>query len=163
MVKQAQQKQERVIEAVRCNLEGDDAVDFIRQSGFAMTTAGIARHLRKLGGRGNIVALIEAGHSNLEILHTIYADVDAELEAAHKPSQQDLFSENPAAPKVPDNLLMHQDLFQSTKITLKIPNDLHEALRVAAKVENTTQSQLIVDILTRALSRMTMEMPSEGE
>lgn len=157
MVKQAQHKQERVIEAVRNGLEGDDAVEFIRQSGFAMTPSGIARHLRKLGGRGNIVALIQAGRTNLEILQTVYADVDSELESAHVPSQQDLFSENPPAPKVPDNLLMHQDLFESTKVTLKIPNDLHEALRIAAKAENTTQSQLIIDILTSALSRMSME------
>jgi len=154
MVMQAQQKQERVIEAVRCGLEGDDAVEFIRQSGFAMTPSGIARHLRKLGGRGNIVALIAAGRSNLEILQTVYTEIDADLEAAHVPSQQELFAENPPGPKVPENLLHHQDLFESTKITLKLPNDLHEALRLAAKAENTTQSQLIVDILTSALSRM---------
>ena len=163
MAKQTLQKQERVIEAVRNGLDGDDAVEFIRQSGFAMTTAGIARHLRKLGGRGNIVALIEAGLSNLEILHRVYGDIDAELEAAHIPSQQDLFSENPPAPKVPENLLLHKDLFESTKITLKIPNDLHEALRMAAKAEDTTQSQLIIDILTSALSRMTFEMPRDEE
>tara|TARA_R110001592_G_scaffold251467_1_gene514106 strand:- start:55 stop:546 length:492 start_codon:yes stop_codon:yes gene_type:complete len=163
MAKQAQQKQERVIEAVRCGLDGDAAVEFIRQSGFAMTPAGVARHLRKLGGRGNIVALIESGRSNLEILQTVYAELDGDLEAAHIPSQQDLFSENPPAPKVPDNLLMHQDLFESTKITLKIPNDLHEALRIAAKVEDTTQSQLIIDILTSALSRMSFEMPRDEE
>jgi hypothetical protein len=162
MAKQTQQKQERILEAVRCGLDGDAAVEFVHQSGFAMTTAGIARHLRKLGGRGNVVALIESGLSNLEILHTIYDDVDNDLESTHTPSQQDLFNEEPAAPKVPDNLLMHKDLFQSTKVTLKIPNDLHEALRIAARAENTTQSQLIVDILTNALSRMSMEMPEEG-
>ena len=162
MAKQAQQKQDRIIEAVRNGLEGDAAVDFVHQSGFAMTSAGIARHLRKFGGRGKIVALIQAGFSNLEILQTIYEEIDADIEAAHAPSQQDLFADEPPSPKVPENLLLHKDLFESTKVTLKLPNDLHEALRMAAKAENTTQTQLIVDILTSALSRMSFDMPEEG-
>ena len=154
MVTQAHQKQERVIEAVRLGLEGEEAVDFIRQSGFAVTTAGIARHLRKLGGRGHIVELIKAGRDNWDILQTSYPEEPLGHIAQLPPSQCDLFSENPPAPKVPESLLHHKDLFESTKITLKLPNDLLEALRIAAKVEKTTQSQLIIDILTTALSQV---------
>ena len=49
MVTQAQKKHERIVEAVRLGLDGEAAVDFVRQSGFALTTTGIARHLRKMG------------------------------------------------------------------------------------------------------------------
>ena len=157
MSSQAQQKQERVIEAVRQGLEGEEAVDFIRQSGFAVTTAGIARHLRKLGGRGHIVEQINAGRENWEILQACYPEEAVDHIAVLPPSQGELFSENPPAPKVPESLLHHKDLFESTKIQLKIPNDLLEALRLAARAEKTTQSQLIIDILTSAMSRAPRE------
>lgn len=163
MVTQAQQKQERVIEAVRQGLEGEEAVDFIRQSGFAITPAGIARHLRKLGGRGHIVEQIKAGHANWEILQACYPEEPLDHVAVLPPSQGELFSETPAAPAVPESLLHHQDLFESTKIQLKIPNDLLEAIRLAAKAEKTTQSQLIIDILTSAMSRTPRDMGAEEE
>lgn len=163
MVTQAHQKQERVIEAVRQGLEGESAVDFIRQSGFALNLAGVARHLRKLGGRGQIVEYIGQGLSNWEILQTAYPGEQFDHIAVLPPSQGDLFSDKPAAPKVPESLLHHQDLFESTKITLKIPNDLHEALRLAARAEKTTQSQLIVDILTTALSQVPHWQKDRGE
>lgn len=161
MVTQALQKQERVIEAVRLGLEGEDAVDFIRQSGFAVTSTGIARHLRKMGGRGHIVELIKAGRDNWTILQTCYPEEPFEHIAVPPPSQCDLFTENPPAPKVPESLLHHQDLFECTKITLKLPNDLLEALRLAARAEKTTQSQLIVDILTSAMSQLPRGMGDE--
>lgn len=154
MATQAQQKQERVIEAVRQGLEGENAVDFIRQSGFAVTTTGVARHLRKLGGRGHIVELIKAGQDNWAILQACYPEESLDHIAVMPPSQCDMFSENPPPPKVPESLLHHQDLFESTKIQLKIPNDLMEALRLAAKAERTSQSQLIIDILTSAMSQL---------
>ena len=163
MVTQAQLKQERVIEAVRLGLEGEDAVDFIRQSGFAVTTAGIARHLRKLGGRGHIVEQIKAGYDNWHILQACYPEETMDHIAVLPPSQGELFNENPPAPKVPELLLHHQDLFESTKITLKIPNDLLEALRIAARAEKTTQSQLIIDILTSAMSQMPRNPEEEPE
>lgn len=161
MSTQAQQKQERVIEAVRLGLEGEEAVDFIRQSGFAVTTAGIARHLRKLGGRGHIVELIDAGRENWEIVQACYPEEPLDHIAVMPPSQGELFSENPPAPKVPETLLHHKDLFESTKIQLKLPNDLLEALRLAARAEKTTQSQLIIDILTNAMSRMPGKLEEE--
>jgi hypothetical protein len=151
MVTQAQIKLERIVEAVRLGLDGDSAVDFVHQSGFAVTTTGITRHLRKMGGRGHIVALINEGRSNWEILQTAYPEERYEHLTVLPPSQGDLFTE---APKVPHNLLPFQDLFESTKITLNLPNDLLEAIRIAARVEKTTRAQLIIDILTSAMSRM---------
>jgi len=163
VVTQAQQKQERVIEAVRQGLEGEDAVDFIRQSGYAVTTTGIARHLRKMGGRGHILELIHDGKDNWAILQACYPEESFDHIAVLPPSQCDLFTENPPAPKVPESLLNHQDLFESTKIQLKIPNDLLEALRLAAKVEKTSQSQIIIDILTSAMSQLPRRMDSDHE
>jgi hypothetical protein len=161
MVTQAQKKHERIVEAVRLGLDGEAAVDFVRQSGFALTTTGIARHLRKMGGRGNIVALINEGHSNWEILQAAYPEERFEHLTVLPPSQGDLFSDN--SPKVPDNLLPFQDLFQSTKITLTLPNDLLEAIRLAARAEKTTRSQLIIDILTSAMSRVPEWPQGDGE
>lgn len=161
MVTQAQQKHERIVEAVRLGLDGDAAVDFVRQSGFAVTTTGIARHLRKMGGRGNIVALINEGRSNWEILQAAYPKDRFEHLTVLPPSQGDFFTE--IAPRVPDNLLPFQDLFQSTKITLSLPNDLLEAIRLAARAEKTTRTQLIIDILTSAMSRVPEWPHGEGE
>ena len=62
------QKQERVIEAVRRSLEGDAAIAFVRRSGFALTQAGIARHLRSMGGRRRVQELLESGNTNAEAL-----------------------------------------------------------------------------------------------
>ena len=161
MVTQAQKKHERIVEAVRLGLDGETAVDFVRQSGFALTTTGIARHLRKMGGRGHIVALINEGRSNWEILQASYPEERFEHLTVLPPSQGDLFSDN--SPKVPDNLLPFQDLFQSTKITLTLPNDLLEAIRLAARAEKTTRSQLIIDILTSAMSRVPEWPQGDGE
>lgn len=160
MVTQAQKKHERIVEAVRLGLDGEAAVDFVRQSGFAVTTTGIARHLRKMGGRGHIVALINEGRSNWEILQAAYPEERYEHLTVLPPSQGELFSESP---KVPHNLLPFQDLFESTKITLNLPNDLLEAIRMAAKAEKTTQSQLIIDILTSAMSRVPEWPQGDGE
>lgn len=158
MVSQAQKKHERIVEAVRLGLEGEAAVDFVRQSGYAMTVTGIARHLRKMGGRGQIVALISEGKSNWEILQTCYPEERFENLTVLPPSQGELFTETP---RVPHNLLPFQELFESTKITINLPNDLLEAIRLAAKAEKTTQSQLIIDILTSAMSRVP-EWPRES-
>lgn len=160
MVTQAQKKHERIVEAVRLGLEGEAAVDFIHQSGFAITITGIARHLRKMGGRGHIVALINEGRSNWEILQAAYPEERFEHLTVLPPSQGELFGESP---QVPHNLLPFQDLFESTKITLNLPNDLLEAIRMAARAEKTTQSQLIIDILTSAMSRVPEWPQGDGD
>ena len=76
MASQTRAKQERIIEAVRQHLEGDAAVEFVRQSGYAMSIAGVARHLRLMGGRHRVEELIAAGNANVEILAETFPDDD---------------------------------------------------------------------------------------
>lgn len=151
MTKQIREKQERVIEAVRHGLEGDGAVDFVRRSGYAMSMAGIARHLRSMGGRGKVQELILEGKSNLEILEMCFPHEELEELYAEPPSQGDLFTPDDAPTVAPS---FHLALYDTRKMVLKVPEDLYEAIRIAAKAEDTTINQLIVDILTSALSRM---------
>jgi len=147
-------KQERIIEAVRRNLEGDDAVEFVCQSGYAMNSAGIARHLRHMGGRLRILELVQEGLTNEEILKTCFPE-DSSLEhfPQHPPTQTELFHEPPKAvilPLPPEGT----PLYETTKLTLRIPTDVYEALRIAAKAENKPQAQLIIEILQTALAQM---------
>lgn len=153
MNKQTRAKQERVIEAVRRGLEGDAAVEFIQKGGFAMTSAGIARHLRSMGGRGKVQELVEQGCSNVEILERTFPDEDMSHLHETAPSQTELFDAEsltftggPGGGTEPE--------FETRKVVLKLPADLYEAIRLAAKGEGKSQNQLIVDILTSALSRM---------
>ncbi len=146
-------KQERIIEAVRRGLEGDRAVEFVCRSGYAMNTTAIARHLRAMGGRGRIQSLIELGKSNLEILQECFPAEEIQKLPLLKPAQGELFAEKltPApAPNLADNLL----LYETARLTLRVPADLYEALQIAAHAENKTQNQLIIDILSTALSQL---------
>jgi hypothetical protein len=149
---QARQKQERIIEAVRLGLEGDAAVEFLCGSGYAMTSPAIARNLRQLGGRKALEDLIAQGMSNAEVLQLAYPE-DAQHTIPHQPpTQRELFQPDPdPADDAGDD---HMPLYETTKLTIRIPRDLYEAIRVAAKAENKPQNQLIIDILTAALSRL---------
>ncbi len=148
---QTRQKQERIIEVVRLGLEGDAAVEFLCSSGYAMTSPAIARNLRMLGGRQAIHSLISQGLSNSEVLQKI-SPGDAAYPVPHQPpTQRELFQPLSETPIGADDDL---PLYETTKLTIKIPRDLYEAIRVASKAENKPQNQLIVDILTTALSRM---------
>ena len=147
------QKQERIIEAVRRGLEGEAAVAFMRQSGFLTTPLGLVRHLRALGGRARILERIHEGKSNVEILELQFpAERLTRLQSSPQ-EQADLFgvvdlSQEPVS--LP-NLLPGD--FDTTRLTLRVPNDLYHALGIAARVEGVNRNQLIVDILTSALSR----------
>jgi len=160
MLRKARAKQERVIEAVRQGLEGEAAVAFLHQSGYAMTSAGIARHLRNLGGRGSIVEQIEAGRTNAEVLAAAFPEEGTAPVPDEAPSQGDLFEAAPQAAPAPLPF-PKEDLFETTRLTLRIPTDLHTALRLAAHAEGTTQAQLIIDLLTSAMSRMPNLPPEE--
>lgn len=140
MTRHVREKQERIVEAVRQGLEGEDAVRFIHESGFAMSPSGIARHLRTLGGRGFIRDLVDEGKSNEEILAVCVPDIKAERPSgAHESNDTaDDWSGKP--------------LYDTTKISVKLPSEVYEAIRLAAKAERKTQSQMIVELLTRALS-----------
>jgi len=148
-------KQERIIEAVRRGLEGDRAVEFVCRSGYAMNTAAIARHLRSMGGRGRIQNLIELGKSNLEILQECFPAEEIQKLPLLIPTQGELFGDRISTPApVPMMANNHLPLYETARLTLRVPADLYEALQIAAHAENKTQNQLIVDILTTTLSQL---------
>ena len=151
---QARAKDERVIEAVRQGLEGDAAVEFVCQSGYALNTSAIARHLRAMGGRGRIQRLIGDGKSNQEILQVCFPNDEIEGIPPTPPKQEELFVEPMAPPRIETTEREDAPLYETTKLSLRIPSDLYEAIRLAARAENKTQSQLIIDLLTAALSHM---------
>ncbi|MDQ1258118.1 MAG: hypothetical protein QG656_2727, partial [Candidatus Hydrogenedentes bacterium] len=124
-ISQNQVKDERVVEAVRHGLEGDAAVEFIHQSGHAMTVAGIARHLRRMGGRGRVQDLIALGQSNLDILKTCFPDDDFSEFVLEPPSQQELFEEHQGAPVTVPFRSANAPLYDTTKLTLRMPSDLY--------------------------------------
>ena len=155
------EKQERIIEAVRRGLEGDAAVEFIHQSGYAITSAGIARHLRTMDGRGRIQELVDQGLSNIEILQKCFPDDDLSDFRPPPPSQGELFGAE-AGPRTPAaSVLQDIPLYDTTKLTIRVPTELYASIRLAAKAEKKSQNQLIVEILTAALSRMPEQLPGE--
>jgi hypothetical protein len=162
MTKQTRAKQERVVEGVRRGLDGDGAVEFIRQSGFAMSSAGIARHLRQMGGRGRIEELIEQGKSNAEILVLCFPGENQEGLPDAPPSQTELFSRDTIVP-IPHVDIASMSMFETRKLAIKVPTELYEAIRLAAKGEKKSQNQLIVDILRSALARMPGHIQQELE
>jgi len=153
MPKHVREKQERVIEAVRRGLEGDAAADFIRQSGYAMTVAGIARHLRSMGGRGTVQEMIDSGKTNIEIMEVCFPDADLRELRKEPPSQPELFASEPLSRASGTAEFHAAPLYETRKMSIKAPADLYEAIRLAAKAEGVSQNQLIVDILTAALAR----------
>jgi hypothetical protein len=151
---QTRQKQERIIEAVRRGLEGDHALTFIRQSGFSITPVGFTRHLKALGGRNRIQELIQQGMSNVEILEILFpAERLARLRAV-SPVQSELFGAQDLSFEPISVPGLGPDEFDSTRLTIRVPNELYHALTIAARVERTNRNQLIVDVLTAALSKM---------
>ena len=153
MTAQTRTRQERIIEAVRHGLEGDAAVEFIHQSGHAITTAGIARHLRSMGGRKHVHELLGQGKNNLEILKVCFPDADLTELEREPPQQGELFEETHRRDA---DVLDYVDtpLYETTRMSIRMPADLYEALRLAARAEGKSQNQLVVDILTSALSKM---------
>lgn len=148
---QARLKQERIIEAVRLGLEGPAAVEFLHQAGYATTPAGIAKHLRAMGGRGRIQSLIDEGRDNVAILAVCFPDalLDPAAFPSAEPDQAEMFSDMGFATAGGGE----DDGFDSVKMTLRLPADLHEAVKLAARAERKKQNDLIVEILTAYLSR----------
>ncbi len=147
-------KYERVVEAVRRGLEGDDAVAFIQESGFAITSRGIARILHAMGGRKEVEKRIGEGLSNLDIVRIALPDYDIHAIPPPLPEQQLLFTPESDDSEEPDEELMDSPLYDARKISLKVPADLFEAIRLAAKAEKKSQNALIVEILKAALSEL---------
>lgn len=153
MPKQLAAKRERVIEAVRQGLEGDAALEFIHQSGYAMTAAGVAKHLRGMGGRGKILELIAQGLSNPEILREFHPDEAEELPPT-PPDQSELFTGEEAGAHHGPLPFPGAPEFESTKLTVKLPTDLYEAVRLAAHGEGKTLNQFVIEILTHTLGQL---------
>ncbi len=162
MVKQLRIKQERVIESVRHGLEGDAALEFIHASGYAMTEAALARHIHALGGKKRIQELIALGKTNVEVMASCFPAEDLHYLESAKSSQGELFiHEEPLVnPYVAD---VQHPLFESTKLTVSMPTDLYQAISLAAKAEGKRRNDLIVEILTSALSRMPEIQAAHGE
>lgn len=163
MPSKSAEKKERVIEAVRQGLEGDAAVEFIRNNGYAMSVAGIARHLRNLGGRGCIQDLLDAGKSNQEILKTCTPAPTPAMKAAKREPilQGELFTGKIRSfGKSPDK---DSPLYNMTKLSIRIPSELYEAVRAAAQAQGVSQNQIVVDVLTQSLSRVPVPVQTEFE
>ncbi|MFA6241856.1 MAG: hypothetical protein WC655_13060 [Candidatus Hydrogenedentales bacterium] len=153
-MKQTHSKQERIVEAVRHGLEGIAAVEFVQKSGYAMSTPGIARNLRMLGGRGRVQALINEGMTNIEVLQTCFPDADLSHLRPEPPTQGELFV-GQGEPRAGSFVRLREDTpYETRKMAIKVPADLYEAIRLAAKAEGMSQNDLIVEVLTSALSRI---------
>lgn len=153
MVKQTLMKQERIIEAVRHGLDGEAAVEFIHQSGYAMNLHGLQRFVQSMGGRKRLQELIGAGLSNGEILARCFPGAEA-APPETPPSQGVLFSHEEVPESLAGRGMLQPPLFETTKLTLSMPSDLYEAVSLAAKAEGKRRNDLIVEVLTAAMSRM---------
>jgi predicted HicB family RNase H-like nuclease len=163
MPKQTKAKRERVVEAVRRGLEGEAAVEFIHQSGYAITVAAIARHLRSMGGRGRVQELIDEGKSNIEIMRICFAEEDLDNLRPLIPMQEELFVDMTSQQDEDQLELLHTPVYETAKISARLPAELYDAIRIAAKAERKTQNQLIVELLTTALSSKPINFPEEQD
>jgi len=151
---QVKAKQERIVEALRLGLDGERAVGFVRENGYAMTTRGMNRHLGALGGSEQVLRLIGEGFSNDQVLQRCLPE-DEELQAkVIPPNQPALFEEEEPEPTTVPLRKPRSIAFEHTKLTLNMPNDLYAAIKMAAYAEGKTRTQLVVDILTHTLSRL---------
>lgn len=146
MSRQSSVKQERVVEAVRQGLSGEAAVDFIHHCGYAINESSIERVLKTMGGKVRVLNLLDKGLSNVEAIQVCTPDADlSELkDQAPEPEtapQANPFSEDDAP------------IYPTTKLSLKIPSHLYEAIRAAAQAEGRSQNELIVNILGAKLGR----------
>lgn len=155
---QTEAKRERVVESVRRGFEGDAAVEFVRQSGFALSVAGLARHLRALGGRERVLKLVDRGFSNEEIMEGSMSQRDPRSQqfAARKLNKIDAISRPAHERRISDDAL-----FPTKRLSINVPTELYEAIRLAARTEGKTQSQLISELLIAALSRMSPELEDD--
>jgi hypothetical protein len=106
-----------------------------------------------MGGRGRLAALIEEGRSNREIMALLFPDTDADMLPREVPSQGELFKEESMETHALD-FAPTDEMFDTTRITARIPSDVYEAFRIAARVEGKSQSQLLSEILSYHLSRL---------
>ena len=121
------------------------------------------RNLRLMGGRGHVQELILRGLSNDDVLELCLPHDATQPAFRSLPHQADLFPDQPAhtnAMREDDNVLPPDiPLYEMTKMTLRLPADLYEAIGMAARAESKTRNDLVVEILTSVLSRMPERLP----
>lgn len=160
MGQQTEAKRDRVVEAVRRGFEGDAAVEFVQQSGFAMSVAGLARHLRALGGRERVLKLVERGFSNEEIMEGSMAHSESRT---RKVAPRKLDTIKSSLRPTDERRISDDALFPTKRLSINVPTELYEAIRLAARTEGKTQSQLISELLIAALSRMSPDIEEKGQ
>jgi len=159
--RQSKAKLECLLQALREGCRGSHAAAYVRRSGFALTAPGVEQRLRQLGGEAAVYARIAAGWSNAEIVEEAFPGENLEWMKGLPPKQGELFEALPSAANTAALWPAAKAApFESTRITLRVPSDLYEAICIAARVEQTSRTQLIVDLLTSALSRIP-ELPRE--
>ena len=146
MSRQSSVKQERVVEALRQGLSGEAAVDFIHQCGYAINETSVERVLKTMGGKTRVLNLLEKGLSNVETIQVCMPEADLSALKNQTPleettAQADAFSGEDAP------------IYPTTKMSLKIPSHLYEAVRAAAQAEGKTHNELVVNILSARLGR----------
>ena len=146
-------KHERVIESIRLGRFDEEAVDFVHTSGFAITQRGLERCVQAMGGLGRVQRLIHEGKTNIEILEICFPASNVAELRAHIPTMPEYPSSGPS----PIEPLVRPDdipLYDTAKVTIHLPADVYEAVRMAAHAEGKTQQQLIVEMLIYALSQL---------
>lgn len=152
MSKRTRQRQERVLDCVRQQLDGAAALAFLRQHGLRVSEPVLDRLVRSLGGHDRLLEQMEAGLSNAEILAQCAA-LEDDTNKDGPDRQSELFSMQDF-PTLERGVFPGLTGLETTKMTLRVPTDLYEALGFAARGEGTTRTQLVIDLLTHALSRM---------
>lgn len=152
MSKRTRRRQERVLECVRLQLEGDAALAFLRQHGLRVSEPVLGRLIRSLGGREHLLEQMQAGLPDAEILAQCTA-LDDDTNQDGPDRQAELFSMQDF-PTLERGVFPSMTGLETTKMTLRVPTDLYEAIGFAARAEGTTRTQLVIDLLTHALSRM---------
>lgn len=159
MGRRAEAKRDRVVEAMRRGFEGDAAVEFVQQSGFAVSVAGLARHLRTLGGRDRVLKLVQQGLSNEEIMERSISQNETRR---RKAVPRKLGEAKTSSNRSEERRIVDDALFPTKRLSLNVPTELYEAIRLAARTEGKTQSQLISELLISGLSRMSPDVSDES-
>lgn len=153
MVTKTLAKQERVIESVRLGLLNEEAVEFVHTCGYAITRKSVDRYIQAMGGLERVQALIEEGNSNIDILEICFPSSNTTELKAHTPTMSEhlVTGSSPIEPLLrPDDI----PLYDTAKVTIHLPADVYEAIRLASHAEGKSQQQVIVEMLTFALSQL---------
>lgn len=152
MTRQTEEKQERIVEAVRQGCEDTASiVDFVHENGYALTEGTLERHLYKLGGLPRLKSLVDEGLTNFEVLEACLPEKNLDALKVSISTKESLRGGLHVVER--DEDANDAPVYATTKVTLSLPSELYEAIRAAAHSEQKSQSQLVAELLTAALSR----------